>query len=339
VDYLKRLVGQPLIERPRFLGLCLAVFGGTKYIESVLDYLQRMAESSMFNRCALHRGHVDIILLKRLMGNSEFDYSGLRFDLGKVSLNRIRWLFLTIAETQSDSAVALTVTKYLRRDIAVAGPLLLDVFRKLNRVKRKFCSIGSLLPFLVASRSIPVAFFADFDMILDHRLLATSNASVFLFSVGDSHGKLQIGVNRNALYAQSDTNGATTIAKLAEIPQREQWIHVRIALGADSPGRPNISVQLNNKDQVNCTIKRFPRVELMAVILGGLSASPNVPHVEMGRISGFCLSRLDRFSRWAMPLRFRIAFTARLCLTASRQVRAGAHWRNMQERVARFCCV
>jgi hypothetical protein len=31
----------------------------------------------------------------------------------------------------------------------------------------------------------------------------------------------------------------------------------------------------------------------MAVILGGFSASPNVPHVEMGRISGFCLSKVD----------------------------------------------
>jgi hypothetical protein len=76
-------------------------------------------------------------------------------------------------------------------------------------------------------------------MILGHRLPATSNASVLIFSVGDSHGKLQIGVNRNAIYAQSDTNVATTIA---EILQREKWIHLRIALGADSPGRPNISV-------------------------------------------------------------------------------------------------
>jgi hypothetical protein len=81
-------------------------------------------------------------------------------------------------------------------------------------MKRRFCSIGTWLPFLVASRSISIAFFADFDMILDHTLLATSNASVFIFSVGDSPGKLQIGVNRSAIYAQSDMNVATAIAKL-----------------------------------------------------------------------------------------------------------------------------
>jgi hypothetical protein len=94
LDSLERLVGLPLIQSPGFLELVesvldhrclLAFFGWTKYVESVLDHLQRMADSSMFNRCALHRGHIDVVLLKRSMGNYQFDYSGIRFD----SISRI----------------------------------------------------------------------------------------------------------------------------------------------------------------------------------------------------------------------------------------------------------
>lgn len=288
LELLTRLIGTKTsaftIEYHTFLPLLCSVYEESELLSDVIGLFSGLSDYSAHNRLELHRGEVDLFLIKLLSKEQS-----------RVPRKRLLSLLIEICTSYCNFEVTTAFVEFLISSSCQEEHLLRRIISKCSRFGFEKDSIGSLPPFyrdVLGDDCVLDNFVITFGLKMDVPMIIRTNVIIPLITFTDfNSNRLVLFVNGSEMYCQFQQENVTNSALIFDDIEAGKWHNFTLSFTEETADMFTVLAKTKNEMESTTQIKRVSFTSPIEIELGGCRT--RVPHhwanVVMGFVSSFSL--------------------------------------------------